>query len=165
MHAKTAIGYAATFVAGGLLVGGAFVAGTLFSPVTLVSPQPQALELTSAPSKPSSQGEPTVPPEANELTSDPAPSQPRGLTSIGDLQRNSMVTVAGTVSRIADEDEFILSDDSGQVQVFTGRSFFAASQGEQVVVKGFVDDGPLLEIYAQEIIREDGAVVSVRGSY
>ena len=85
-----------------------------------------------------------------------------GVTNIGDLVRNTMVTVEGTVTRINDEDEFVLTDSTGSIQIYTGRTFFTVDQGQQVSVRGLVDDGVMLEIYADEIVLPDGSVVKVR---
>lgn len=85
-----------------------------------------------------------------------------GVTKIGDLVRNTMVTIEGTVTRINDEDEFVITDSTGSIQVYTGRTFFAVDQGQRVSVRGLVDDGVLLEIYADEIVLPDGSVVDVR---
>lgn len=88
-------------------------------------------------------------------------SDEKGLTAIGSLQRNTMVSVQGVVQRITDEDEFQLADDTGSIQVSTGNQFFTVEQGETVTVSGFVDDDLILEIYAQEITRQDGSVVTI----
>ena len=88
-------------------------------------------------------------------------SEEKGLTAIGSLQRNTMVSVQGVVQRITDEDEFQLADHTGSIQVSTGNQFFAVEQGETVTVSGFVDDDLVLEIYAQEITRQDGSVVTI----
>lgn len=85
-----------------------------------------------------------------------------GITSIGNLVRNTMVTVEGTVTRINDEDEFVIADSTGSIQVYTGRTFFTVEQGQTVSVRGLVDDGVLLEIYADEIVLPDGSVVEIR---
>lgn len=85
-----------------------------------------------------------------------------GVTRIGNLVRNTMVTIEGTVSRINDEDEFVITDSTGSIQVYTGRTFFTVNQGQKVSVRGLVDDGVMLEIYADEIVLPDGSVVEVR---
>ena len=85
-----------------------------------------------------------------------------GTTPIGSLVRNTFVSVAGTVERITDEDEFIIADATGSVTVWTGSPFGAISPGEQLVVRGFVDDDLLLEVYAQEIVKSDGTVLELR---
>lgn len=89
------------------------------------------------------------------------------LTPIGDLQRGTMVTVAGTVERVTDEDEFILADASGTVRVYVGPNWVPANVGEAVTVDGFVDDdlfGPL-EIYARSLTRADGTVITFDRRY
>lgn len=96
-------------------------------------------------------------------TANPVPA-PEGFVPIGDLQRNTFVTVQGTVERVTDEDEFLIADQSGSVRVWTANSFFTVEPGESVTVQGFVDDDVFLEIYAQEITRADGTVLTI-GSY
>lgn len=88
------------------------------------------------------------------------------LTPVGDLQRGTMVTVAGTVERITDEDEFRLSDGSGTVRIYVGPNWVPAQVGETVRVEGFVDDdlGPL-EIYARSLTRADGTVITFDRRY
>jgi uncharacterized protein YdeI (BOF family) len=88
------------------------------------------------------------------------------ITPVGDLKRGTMVTVAGTVERITDEDEFRLTDASGTVRVYVGPNWVPANVGEAVTVDGFVDDdlGPL-EIYARSLTRADGTVVTFRHIY
>lgn len=88
------------------------------------------------------------------------------VTPIGDLQRGTTVTVAGTVERITDEDEFRLADASGTVRVYVGPNWVPANVGETVTVDGFVDNdfGPL-EIYARSLTRADGTVVTFDRGY
>jgi uncharacterized protein YdeI (BOF family) len=88
------------------------------------------------------------------------------VTAIGDLKRGSMVTVAGTVERITDEDEFRLADAGGTVRVYVGPNWVPANVGEAVTIDGFVDDdfGPL-EIYARSLTRADGTVVTFDRRY
>lgn len=93
-----------------------------------------------------------------------AASIPAGQVGIADLQRNTEVTVQGSVERVTDEDEFILADATGVVPVWTGTTFFTVNPGETVVVTGFVDDDSPLEIYAQQIVRADGSVIAVNGA-
>lgn len=77
-----------------------------------------------------------------------------------------MVTVAGTVDRITDEDEFRLRDSTGTVRVYVGPNWVPASVGEEVSISGFVDTdlGPL-EIYARSLTRADGEVIEFRHRY
>jgi uncharacterized protein YdeI (BOF family) len=88
------------------------------------------------------------------------------LTPIDALQRGTMVTVAGTVERITDEDEFRLTDASGTVRVYVGPNWVPATVGEAVTVDGFVDDGlGPLEIYARSLTRADGTVITFEHRY
>lgn len=88
------------------------------------------------------------------------------LTPIGDLQRGTMVTVAGIVERITDEDEFRLTDATGTVRVYVGPNWVPANVGEAVTVEGFVDDDPgRIEIYAHSLTRADGSVVAFSHRY
>jgi uncharacterized protein YdeI (BOF family) len=87
------------------------------------------------------------------------------ITPIGDLVRNSSVTVSGTVDRVTDEDEFVMSDATGSVRVYVGPNRVPASRGEAVTVRGFVDDDLRLEIYARELVRADGTVVTFDHRY
>lgn len=89
------------------------------------------------------------------------------FTSIGDIQRGMSVTLKGEVARITDEDEFRLRDDTGSVLIYIGwRNRVMVKTGETVIVRGFVDDDlqdffrP--EVYAQEIVRENGEVIRLR---
>lgn len=89
------------------------------------------------------------------------------ITPIAEAQRGTMVTVQGTVERITDEDEFRLTDASGSILIYVGPNLVPADVNEAVTVSGFVDDdliGPK-EIYARELTRADGSVVTFRQSY
>jgi uncharacterized protein YdeI (BOF family) len=108
--------------------------------------------------------------ESNKPSKSPSPvSRPSfettpvaGVSSISELVRNTLVTIQGTVTRASEEDEFILKDSTGSVQVYTGRTFFTVNVGDVVTVTGLVDEAALLEIYADEITFEDGTVIKVR---
>lgn len=89
------------------------------------------------------------------------------FTKIGDIQRGMPVSLKGEVTRITDEDEFRLRDDTGSVLIYIGwRNRVMVKTGETVIVRGFVDDDlqdffrP--EVYAQEIVRENGEVIRLR---
>ncbi len=81
------------------------------------------------------------------------------LTPIGEVQRGSNVTVKGAVERLLDEDEFRLTDASGSIVVYVGPNTVPASVGDEVTVRGFVDDDLALEIYAREMVLADGSRV------
>lgn len=95
----------------------------------------------------------------------PAVSSAEMVTPIAEAQRGTMVTVAGTVERILDTDEFRLADGSGSIRVYVGPNWVPAEVGEQVTVRGFVDDGLTPEIYAREVVRADGSVVRFEHRY
>lgn len=89
------------------------------------------------------------------------------VTPIADTARGTMVTVQGTVERITDEDEFRLTDATGSIKIYVGPNWVPADLGETVTVSGFVDDnliGPK-EIYARELTRADGSVVTFSRAY
>ena len=95
-----------------------------------------------------------------------ATSADRPLTPIGDLQRGTMVTVAGVVERITDEDEFRLSDATGTVRVYVGPNWVGEAVGEAVTVDGFVDDDPgRMAIYARSLTRADGTFIAFEHRY
>ena len=81
------------------------------------------------------------------------------ITAISNIERGSTVTVAGTIERILDEDEFRLTDATGSVDVYIGPNRVPAEVGEAVTIRGLVDDGLFIEIYADEMVRADGSVI------
>lgn len=87
------------------------------------------------------------------------------ITPIGDIERGTNVTVTGTIERLLDHDEFRLADDSGAIRVYVGPNWIDADVGEQVTVRGFVDNDLLREIYARELVRADGSVVQFNHRY
>ncbi|HEV7456208.1 MAG TPA: hypothetical protein VGN96_05475 [Roseococcus sp.] len=86
-------------------------------------------------------------------------------TPIGDLRRGTMVTIEGTVDRILDTDEFRLRDRSGAVRIYLGPNWVPVDVGQQVTVRGFVDDGWPVEVYAREIILPDGRTLQFSHRY
>jgi uncharacterized protein YdeI (BOF family) len=94
------------------------------------------------------------------------PASANDLTPVGDVERGTMVTVAGDVQRITDTDEFRLSDDTGSIKVYVGPNWVPVAVGESVTVSGFVDnDFGRLELYARTLIRADGTVVQFEHRY
>lgn len=85
--------------------------------------------------------------------------------AVADLERNSVATVAGTVERITDEDEFVLADGTGHVRVYIGPGLVPVQPGESITVTGLVDDGLRIEIYAREIVRADGTILTFDHRY
>lgn len=88
------------------------------------------------------------------------------VTAIEDVRRNQPVTVAGVVDRFHDEDEIRLRDETGTLRVYLGPQPVALDLGQSIRVSGFMD-GDLIgsELYAREIVLEDGTVVTVEGRY
>ena len=88
------------------------------------------------------------------------------ITKIEDVARGNNVVLQGRVTRILDEDEFRLEDDTGSIRIYIGwRNRVMVDVGETVTVKGFVDDDLVNvfrpEVYANELIREDGTTVTL----
>ena len=88
------------------------------------------------------------------------PASAETITPIGDIQRGASVTVTGTVDRILDEDEFRLADETGRVRVYIGPNQVPAQIGDEVTVRGIVDDDITLEIYARQMVLPDGTTVT-----
>ena len=91
-------------------------------------------------------------------------ASPETVTKIGEVTRGASVTLKGEVTRILDEDEFRLKDETGSIRIYIGwRNRVMVNVGETVTVKGVVDDDLVSafrpEVYAKELIREDGTRV------
>lgn len=111
--------------------------------------------------------EPESPPEVAPVADTPPPgaAAPAGdVTDIADARPGASVRLQGTVTRILDEDEFRIEDETGSIRVYIGwRNRIPVAAGERVRVRGIVDDdlvGSIRpEVYANEIIRADGTVI------
>jgi uncharacterized protein YdeI (BOF family) len=89
------------------------------------------------------------------------------ITAIDRLERGMTATIKGEVTRILDEDEFRIADQTGSVRVYIGwKNRVSIPVGEAVTVRGVVDDDLVSffrpEFYAFEIVREDGTVIKLR---
>lgn len=94
------------------------------------------------------------------------PGSALAAVPIDSLQNGMTATVAGTVERITDEDEFRLTDASGSIIVYIGPQIVPFDVGEAVTIEGIVDrEGMRLEIYAREAVRADGSVLQFSHSY
>ena len=94
------------------------------------------------------------------------PAMAEDLTPISDVERGTMVTVAGVIERILDTDEFRLGDETSSIRVYVGPNWVPAPVGERVTVSGFVDNGlGRLELYARTLTRADGTVVQLEHRY
>ena len=155
---KRVLTYVAAFAAGAIAFGvvgstqGYFGEDPAVAQVSMVEDPPSQMKLA----------QPSTAPSTEPATSMATSEKPGSITAISDLVRNSRVQIEGVVVRASEEDEFILEDATGSVQVYTGTSFFVAEVGERVRVSGFVDESLLLEVYAQEIVHEDGRVTTIR---
>jgi uncharacterized protein YdeI (BOF family) len=93
----------------------------------------------------------------------------QAITAIEAVRRGQRVTVQGEVTRIRDEDEFILRDDSGRIRIYIGwRNDMPVEEGDRVTVHGIADDDvlPLMrpEIYARWIALPSGEKITLGGS-
>jgi uncharacterized protein YdeI (BOF family) len=92
-----------------------------------------------------------------------AKTAPEGTISIKDVKRGQAVILHGTITRIKDEDEFVLTDDSGRIEIYLPRiENMPYKVDEAVTVHGKADDDVLPgirpDIYASKIISADGTV-------
>lgn len=88
------------------------------------------------------------------------------ITPIGEAKRGSMITVAGTVQRILDTDEFQLADDTDSLRIYVGPNWVPAQVGEFVTVMGFIDRGiGPKELYARTLTDAQGEVFQFEHRY
>ena len=71
-----------------------------------------------------------------------------GIQTIKSLKAETIVTVAGTVESIRDEDEFILKDDTDSIRVYIGPNRMPVKVGDMVTVEGMFDN----DIVKRELI-------------
>ncbi len=96
-----------------------------------------------------------------------AQEQQETVTALQDVRRGEFVTVRGEVTRMRENDEFIIEDDSGRAEVYVrgGLRRPTFRQGDTITVRGWVDDDLISiprEIYATEIELSDGTIIEVR---
>ncbi|GFE63986.1 hypothetical protein [Litoreibacter roseus] len=85
---------------------------------------------------------------------------------ISELQRGQPATVAGVVERFHDEDEIRLRDETGTVRVYLGPQPVALDLGQRIEVSGFMDNDLIRnELYAREIVAENGETITVERRY
>ena len=88
------------------------------------------------------------------------------ITPIDEVKRGSMVTVAGTVERILDSDEFRLDGGTGKLRIYVGPNWVPATVGQFVTVMGFVDRGfGPKELYARTLTDAEGQVFRFEHRY
>ena len=93
------------------------------------------------------------------------PSHAETITPIAEAARGAAVTVRGAVARVLDYDEIRLADASGDIVVYLGPEPPTIGAGEQLTIRGRIDDDWPRELYAQEIVRSNGDVVALRQEY
>lgn len=86
---------------------------------------------------------------------------------IGDLTQTEGISISGTIVAWgeADENEFVLEDESGRVTVDAGPRWWKdlnLNLGDAVTVQGEMDDG---EFDAFSITYADGTVVEIRSAH
>lgn len=85
------------------------------------------------------------------------------ITEIDALKNYTTAYIKGEVTKILDEDEFRLTDSSGDIRVYTGwRNTNMVSEGSMVTVQGKLEIGWLKEFYAEKIIFSDGKVIELK---
>lgn len=107
----------------------------------------------------------SAPPTAANLP--PPAKSTSAVTPIAEVRRGEAVTVQGEVVRLRDEDEFLLRDDTGRIEIYIGwRNELTVAVGDRITVEGRADDdafpGTRPEIYARAIILADGQRLELR---
>jgi uncharacterized protein YdeI (BOF family) len=97
---------------------------------------------------------------------DPASVADAQITPVAEVRRGQAVALRGEVVRIRDSDEFVLSDETGRIEVYIGwRNRMPVQVGDQVTVFGTADDdvfpGRQPDIYADRLILADGRVIAL----
>ncbi len=92
--------------------------------------------------------------------------QDQVVQTIDSLRAETIVTIKGVVERIRDEDEFILSDDTGSIKVYIGSNRMPVEMGDKVTVTGMYDNDIIKrEVYAHEIIDQSGNTTKLERRY
>jgi uncharacterized protein YdeI (BOF family) len=94
-----------------------------------------------------------------------SPSHAETITPIAEAAHGAAVTVQGAVARVLDDDEIRLADGSGAIVVYLGPDAPAIAAGEQLTIRGRIDDDWPRELYAREIVRANGDTVALRREY
>lgn len=89
------------------------------------------------------------------------------ITPIDKVGRGQQVVLRGEVERIRDEDEFILRDRTGSIEIYIGwQNKMLVRLGDMVTVYGIADDdalpGTRPDIYARRIVLPDGITHKMR---
>ena len=89
-------------------------------------------------------------------------SRAETITPIAEAIRGAAEAARGAVARVLDHDEIRLADASGDIVVYPGPEPPTIGAGEELTIRGRIDDDRPQELYAREIIRADGNVVALR---
>lgn len=105
--------------------------------------------------------------KAADGTSQAAAADNITITPINQVRRGQQVTLRGEVERIRDEDEFILRDSTGTIEIYIGwQNKMPVRVGDKVTVLGVADDdalpGTRPDIYARAIVLPDGTTQRMR---
>jgi uncharacterized protein YdeI (BOF family) len=108
---------------------------------------------------------PTAPSVPSATTAPTAPSDERSFQRVADVKRGDRVVLRGEITRILDEDEFVLADESGRIRVYLGWKNdvdqLELNRGDLVIIEGRADDDAIFgtrpEIYARVVERANGA--------
>lgn len=93
------------------------------------------------------------------------------IRNIGDVRRGEFVAVRGEVVRFREHDELRIQDSTGRIDIYLGEGSIARPPfdvGDTITVLGWVDDDLFdfpRDIYATEIILEDGTTITIRASW
>ena len=90
------------------------------------------------------------------------------IAPISAMPVNGKVRVSGKVNKIYDNDEIVLSDNSGKVDIFTNHNHLNLHIGEPITVAGTLNPGHLKqiigyrkEIIAKKVILENGKEILI----
>ncbi len=86
------------------------------------------------------------------------------ITPIASIQPGAPVSLHGKVHKVTDDDEFILRDETGRVEVYIGwKNQMPVKKGDAVTVHGVADDdvrpGKRPDIYASRLVLSGGQEV------
>ncbi|MEO1237734.1 MAG: NirD/YgiW/YdeI family stress tolerance protein [Planctomycetota bacterium] len=109
----------------------------------------------------------TGPAEPARDNAEAAPPPRVKITPVDRVRRGQPVVLRGEVERVRDEDEFVLRDATGSIEVYIGwQNPMPVRVGDRVTVHGVADDdafpGRRPDVYAREIVLPDGTTRRMR---
>lgn len=89
------------------------------------------------------------------------------IDPIETIQPGMSVKLHGEVTRILDEDEFRLQDETGSVRIYIGwKNRVTVRTGDKITVKGFVDNDLVSffrpEVYAHTLVLANGTQIELK---